>query len=99
MFRSGVSKSRAAFLGLLQAGRSGHVVNDVAVARMHEMDMAAGQIDALASHGDKRFACAEAWASHLAALGFDKLNVQPDPVKVGSLPKVPYGVPSASKDC
>jgi len=84
VFRSGVSKSRRAFLGLLQAGRSEHVVNDVALARMREMNMAAAQIDALANHGDKRFTCADAWAAHLAALGFDKLAVQPDPVKVAT---------------
>lgn len=84
VFRSGVSKLRAAFLGLLQGGRSEHVVNDLAVARMHEMDMAAAQIDALASHGNKRFTDPDAWAAHLAALGFDKLDVQPDAVKVAT---------------
>lgn len=84
VFRSGVSKSRRAFLGLLQAGRGEHVVNDVAVARMHEMDMGAAQIDALANHSDKRFTDPDAWAAHLAALGFDKLAVHPDPVKVAT---------------
>lgn len=84
VFRSGFSKSRRAFLSLLQAGCSGHVVNDVALARMREMNMAAAQIEALASHGDKHFASAEAWATHLASLGFDQLATAPDPVKCGS---------------
>lgn len=84
VFRSGFSKSRRAFLGLLQAGCSEHVVNDAALARMREMNMAAAQIDALASHGDKRFANADAWGAHLTALGFDQLAVAPDPVKVAT---------------
>jgi hypothetical protein len=84
VFRSGFSKSRRAFLSLLQAGCSNHVVNDAALARMRDMNMAAAQIEALAGHADKRFACAEAWTSHLASLGFDQLAIAPDPVKVAS---------------
>jgi hypothetical protein len=84
VFRSGFSKSRRAFLGLLQAGRSEHVVNEAALARMREMNMATAQIDALANHADKRFTSVEAWAAHLAALGFDKVAVHPDPVKVAT---------------
>lgn len=84
VFRSGFSKSRRAFLGLLQAGRREYVVNDAALARMRGMNMAAAQIDALASHGDKHFTSAEAWDAHLAALGFDQLAVTPNPVKVAT---------------
>ena len=51
---------------------------------MRDMNMAAAQIEALASHGDKHFASAEAWATHLASLGFDQLATAPDPVKCGS---------------
>jgi regulator of replication initiation timing len=84
VFRSGFSKSRRAFLGLLQAGCSEYAVNDAALTRMREMNMPAAQIDALASHGDKRFNDAEAWVAHLAWLGFDKLAIHPDPVKVAT---------------
>ncbi|MEA1078662.1 hypothetical protein U8M15_27590, partial [Klebsiella pneumoniae] len=54
IFRSGTSKSRRAFLGLLQAGRCEHVINDAALERMREMSMAAPQIEQLACHTDKR---------------------------------------------
>ena len=84
VFRSGFSKSRRAFLGLLQAGCSDHVVNDAALTRMREMNMAAGQIEALAKHADKRFCDAKSWDAHLTALGFDKLAIHPDPVRVAT---------------
>ena len=84
VFRSGFSKSRRAFLGLLQAGCSEHIVNDAALARMRDMNMATGQIDALANHADKHFSSTQAWATHLTALGFDKLAVTPDPIKVAT---------------
>ena len=84
VFRSGFSKSRRAFLALLQVGCSHHVVNDAALARMRGMNMAAGQIEALAGHADKRFASAEAWSAHLLGLGFDQLAVAPDPIKVAT---------------
>ncbi len=84
IFRSGTSKSRRAFLGLLQAGRCEHVINDAALERMREMSMAAPQIEQLACHTDKRFATTEDWQAHLEALGFDTLGIHPDPVKVAS---------------
>lgn len=84
IFRSGFSKSRRAFLNLLQAGRSEHLVNDAALARMRAMNMAAPQIEKLAGHGSKRFSTAEAWQEHLVMLGFDKLKIDPNPVKVAT---------------
>jgi hypothetical protein len=84
VFRSTLSKSRRAFLGLLQAGRCEHVVNDAALARMRAMNMAAAPIEALASHADQRFASTTAWTEHLTALGFDQLAVTPDPVNVAT---------------
>ena len=46
--------------------------------------MAAAQIEALASHGDKRFNDGQAWVAHLTSLGFDKLAIHPDPIKVAT---------------
>ncbi len=46
------------------------------------MNMAAPQIEKLAGHGSKRFSTAEAWQEHLVMLGFDKLKVHPNPVKI-----------------
>lgn len=91
VFRSGFSKSRRAFLGLLQAGHREYVVNDAALARMRGMNMAAAQIDALASHGDKHFTSAAAWEAHLAALGFDQLTVTPTGAYHGPDPRCPLG--------
>jgi len=44
VFRTAMSKSRRAFVSLLQAGRTDHVVNDAALARMRTMNMAAAQV-------------------------------------------------------
>jgi hypothetical protein len=84
IFRTGFSKSRRAFLGLLQAGRSEHIVNDAALAKMRAMNMAATQIEQLARHPDKRFATTSAWEAHLKSLGFDQLKVHPNPVNVAT---------------
>ena len=84
VFRSGFSKSRRAFLRLLQAGGDNLVVNDAALARMRAMNMAAAQIEALAGHVDKHFASTRDWDAHLAGLGFDRLAVTPDPTKVAT---------------
>ncbi len=50
-----MSKSRRAFLALLQAGRTEYVVNDAALAKMRTMNMAAAQVAALANHAETRF--------------------------------------------
>jgi hypothetical protein len=84
IFRTALSKSRRAFLVLLQAGRSDHVVNDEALARMRRLNMAAAQIDQLARHPARRFSDAAAWQAHLDALGFGTLGVTPDPVKLAT---------------
>ena len=84
VFRTAMSKSRRAFLSLLQAGGSDYSVNAAALARLRDMNMAASQIAALAEHPDRRFADEAAWRAHLQALGFDTLGVTPDPVKVAT---------------
>lgn len=84
IFRTGFSKSRRAFLSLLQAGCSDHVINDAALTKMRTMNMAAAQIEQLARHCDRRFATAGAWEAHLNALGFDQLKIHPNPVNVAT---------------
>lgn len=84
VFRTAMAKSRRAFLALLQAGRTDHVVNDAALARMRTMNMAAAQVAALANHAETRFGDEAAWHAHLRALGFDTLKITPDPVKVAT---------------
>jgi len=79
-----MSKSRRAFLSLLQAGGTDYIVNDAALTRMRTMTMAASQIAALAHHPDRRFADEAAWREHLQVLGFDTLGITPDPVKVAT---------------
>jgi hypothetical protein len=84
VFRTGKSKSRRAFLSLLQAGRTDHVVNDDAISKMRRMNMAASQIALLADHSVKRFADEATWRAHLEGLGFDRLKITPDPVNVAT---------------
>lgn len=84
IFRTGQSKSRRAFLSLLQAGRDEHVVNDQALAHMAQLNMAAPLIALLARHPTRRFTGEAAWRAHLQALGLDQLKALPDPVKVAT---------------
>ncbi|WP_218036409.1 transposase [Sphingobium sp. EM0848] len=84
VFRSSFSKSRRNFLNLLQAGISHFVVNDEALAKMREMNLASEPIAVLEAHEAKHFESPEAWQAHLCALGFDKLSVTPDPTKVAT---------------
>jgi len=84
VFRTAMSKSRRAFLSLLQAGSADYIVNDAALARMRTMTMAASQIAALANHPDRHFADEAAWRDHLQVLGFDTLGITPDPIKVAT---------------
>ncbi len=84
VFRTGPCKSRRRFLSVLQCGREDHVVDDAALARMRQMRLSGGLIDKLAAHPDKRFTKETDWLAHLTALGFDKLKITPDPVKVAT---------------
>jgi hypothetical protein len=83
VFRTAMSKSRRAFLSLLQTGRTDYVVNDAALAKMRTMTKAAAQVAALANHAETRFGDEAAWRAHLHRLGFDTLKIT-DPVKVAT---------------
>ena len=83
-FWTAKSKSRRAFLSLLQAGRTDYVVNDDAITMMRRMNMAAAQIALLADHWGKRFADEVTWRAHLEGLGFQTLKITPDPVNVAT---------------
>lgn len=83
-FRTGRSKSRAAFLATLRAGHSDYVINDEALAYMRGRNLAGPVIERLAAAPQKVFADSAAWQAHLAALGIDQLAVTPDPVTIAS---------------
>ena len=84
IFHTAMTKSRRAFLSLLQAGRSDYIVNDEALAMMRRMNMAAPLISALADHPVRRFTDEASWRTHLQMLSFDRLKVMPNPVKVAT---------------
>ena len=84
VFRTGPSKSRSAFLSILQAGRSDYLVDEAALAHMRRLNMAAPLIEALAAHPVKRFAGEAAWTAHLKALRLDQYERLPDPVKIAT---------------
>jgi len=84
VFRTGSSKSRRAFLSMLQAGRDDYVVDDEALAYMARLNMAAPLIARLAAHPAKRFTDEAAWLAHLQVLGLDQLKILPDPIKVAT---------------
>src|SRR5918911_3066275 len=81
-FRTGVSKSRLAFLSLLRAGHTDYVVNAEALAYMRARHLASGVIDSLAAREQRIFPDEAAWRAHLDRLGLDQLGVAPDPVRI-----------------
>lgn len=83
-FRTGSSKSRGAFLSILQAGREDFLVDEEALAWMRRLNMAAPLIGLLAAHPSKRFSSEAAWAAHLKALGLDQHKALPNPVKIAT---------------
>jgi hypothetical protein len=84
VFRTGWSKSRRAFLSMLQAGRDDYVVDNEALAYMARLSLAGPLVARLAAHPMKRFTGEAAWRAHLQALGLDQLEILPDPVKVAT---------------
>jgi len=84
VFRTGVSKSREAFLSLLRAGHTDYVVNAAALDYMRGHGLSGQVIAFLDAHPAKLLADAPAWAAHLAHLGIDTLAVTPDPVQVAT---------------
>jgi hypothetical protein len=83
-FRTGMSKSRLAFLSLLRAGHTDYVVDAEALAYMRARHLAGGVIDRLAAHEHSIFPDEAAWRAHLERLGLDRLEVAPDPVRIAS---------------
>ena len=83
-FRTGAAKSREAFLSLLRAGHTDHVVNAAALEYMRGRCLSGPVVEALAAHPAKRFADAAAWRAHLSLLGVDQLQVTPDPVLIAT---------------
>jgi len=84
VFRTGTSKSRAAFLSLLRAGHTDYVVNTAALEYMRGHSLSGQAVAQLDAHPAKQFADTSAWAAHLARLGIDTLEVTPDPVRVAT---------------
>ncbi len=84
VFRTGLSKSREAFLSLLRAGHTDYVVNTAALEYMRGHSLSGQVIALLDAHPAKRFADTSAWAAHLARLGIDTLEVTPDPVGIAT---------------
>jgi hypothetical protein len=83
-FRTGMSKSRLAFLSRLRAGHTDYVVNAEALAYMRARNLAVGAIDRLAAHEPCIFPDEASWRTHLHRLGRDRLEVAPDPVRIAS---------------
>jgi hypothetical protein len=84
VFRTGLSKSRLAFLRNLLGGAGSYVVNEAALVYMRACNLSLALIDTLAGHPTRLFASHEHWTSHLDALGFADLRVTPDPVRIAS---------------
>jgi hypothetical protein len=83
-FATRTSKSRLNFLELLRAGHNDYVLNDAAYGYMRKHSLSAPLIASLAAETETRFADQKAWLAHLDRLGFTKLDVTPDPVRVAT---------------
>ena len=79
-FRTGASKSRANFLSILRAGSSLYVINAAALDYMRRRGLPETTLAALERAGQAEFADADAFATHLEALGLAGRTVTPDPV-------------------
>jgi hypothetical protein len=83
-FGTRTSKSRLNFLELLRAGHTDYVLNDAAYGYMRKHALSAPLIASLAAQPQTSFADQAAWLAHLERLGFTKLDVTPDPVRVAT---------------
>jgi hypothetical protein len=77
-------KSRLNFLELLRAGHTDYVLNDAAYAYMRKHSLAAPLVAGLTAQPQTSFPDRKAWLAHLEKLGFTKLKVAPDPVRVAT---------------
>jgi hypothetical protein len=78
------SKSRLNFLDLLRAGHTDYVLNEAAYGYMRAQALSAPLIAGLMAEPQTEFADQKAWLAHLERLGFTKLHVTPDPVRVAT---------------
>jgi hypothetical protein len=78
------SKSRLNFLQLLRAGHTDYVLNDAAYDYMRKHSLSAPLIANLSAEPRTCFADQATWLAHLDRLGFTKLDVTPDPVRVAT---------------
>jgi hypothetical protein len=83
-FGTRTSKSRLNFLELLRAGHTDYVLNDAAYDYMRKHSLSAPLIASLAAQPQTRFADKTTWEAHLDRLGFNALDVTPDPVRVAT---------------
>ena len=83
-FRTRSSKSRMNFLDLLRAGYTDYVLNDAAYLYMREQGLPAASIALLEAGPQRRFSDQAAWLAHLDRLGFTRLKVTPDPVRIAT---------------
>jgi len=83
-FATRTSKSRLNFLDLLRAGHTDYVLNEAAYGYMRAQALSAPLIASLMAEAQTEFADQKAWLAHLERLGFTKLHVTPDPVRVAT---------------
>jgi hypothetical protein len=83
-FGTRASKSRLNFLDLLRAGHTDYVLNDAAYDYMRKHALSAPLIARLTAETQTGFADQAAWLAHLGRLGFTRLDVTPDPVRVAT---------------
>ena len=83
-FATRTSKSRLNFLELLRAGHTDYVLNDAAYGYMRKHSLSAPLIASLMAEPQTEFADQKAWLAHLTRLGFTKLDVTPDPMRVAT---------------
>jgi hypothetical protein len=79
IFATRTSKSRRSFLEMLGGGAAGFTINEAALEHLRARRLPANQIARLAGHPRRHFADAQAWRSHLEALGLLELRQSPDP--------------------
>jgi Transposase IS66 family len=77
------SKSRINFLELLRAGSGEYVINEAALAYMHEHKLPQATIARFGS-AKRRFAGRKAFMAYLKKLGLTSLEVKPDPVQIAT---------------
>ena len=84
VFRTGLTKSRLAFLRNLLGGAARYVVNQQALVYMRANSLPQAALDKLAGCAVRVFPSHQDWMRGLNELGMTGLSVTPDPVRVAS---------------